>query len=298
MLRQVYCGILLLLAAAAPAAAQTKLEWKFNEGDKFYQETTTVLNQTLKVMDQQIKQDMENTTVASFSVLKKNADGSLVVEQKIESIKSKNTGGVAPVGNIFRQMEGTTFRITFSPKMEITKFEGYNELIKKIGGDDAAVGKLIRSMMSEETLKHSVEEAFRFLPDGPVSKGATWQRKQAVPLGPLGNLNATNTYTYDGPATLDGKTLEKISFAPSITYQAPKGDVAGLPFQITAGNMKAEDAKGTMYFDAAAGRLVQSETKMRLKGSLTVSASGQKMTMDLDQEQTSKIRITTTNPVP
>jgi len=298
LMARVILSSVVLVLLANPVSGQTRLQWKLHEGERFYLETTVRANQTLSLAGQQTKQEMENVTVVSFYVKSKGADGSLVIEQKIESIKSKAVGGTAPVGNIFRQMEGMVFTVTYNAKMEVTKFEGYGELIKKLGGDDPVVGKQIRSLLSEDSLKHSAEEAFRFLPDAAVKPGHKWDRKHTVPLGPLGSLNAVQGYTYDGPVEFEGKNAEKISVVTSVSYQPPKGDTTGLPFRITAGNLKTQDGKGTIYFDAAAGRMLQSETKWRLKGVLTFEAAqGQPMDMEMDQEQSVRIRVTAMNPL-
>jgi hypothetical protein len=148
-------------------------------------------------------------------------------------------------------------------------------------------------MMTEDTMKKSAEEAFNFLPEKPVSKGEKWQRKLEVPLGPLGSLASIHNYTYEG---MENK-LAKISVTATMTYNPPKADAGGqLPFQITKGNLKADDAKGTILFDPAAGRLASSSMTMRIKGSLTISAMGQELAMDMDQNQDVKIEVSDKPP--
>ncbi len=295
MLPQSLVAVLVILGAVpAPAVGQTKLEWKFNKGDVFYQKSDTMVKQAMTIMGMKIDQDMDNSTIASFTVVDKLNDGSVVLEQKIEEIGVKNAGVGAPIGQMLQQMKGASFKITLSPKLKVTKFEGYEDLMKKIGGDDPVAGRMLRAMMTEDTLKKSVEEAFAFVPDAPVKKGDSWERQMEVPLGPLGALNATNKYTYEGQE----KGLEKISVVSNMKYTAPKDGDGGLPFKISKGDLKADNAKGTIYFDAAKGRLAESEMKMKLKGSLTISAMGNELTMDMEQDQTVKITVTTEKPKP
>jgi hypothetical protein len=75
-----------------------------------------------------------------------------------------------------------------------------------------------------------------------------------------------------------------------LTYAPPKNK-GGLPFEITKGEFKIPTAKGTYYFDAAAGKLAQVERKYTMKGTLTLSAAGQQFAMEMEMDQTSKVSL-------
>jgi hypothetical protein len=61
--------------------------------------------------------------------------------------------------------------------------------------------------------------------------------------------------------------------------------------------MKAEEAKGTLHFDTAAGQLVQLESKMTLKGRMILSISRSNVDTEVQQEQTTKVVLLKENPV-
>jgi len=289
MLKRCWIGVLVSLAAVAlPAQGQVKMEWKFKEGDKFYLENTTVQKQTIEVLGQKIEQETENTTVTSFTVLKKEKD-STVIEQKIESVKVTSKGGLGgAMDKVAEQMKGATFKFTLDNKGQISKFEGFDEFIKKIAGDDAATAQIMKLVLNEDTVKQSASEAFGFLPEKAVSKGDKWKKEMIIPMGPLGSFKAEQDYTYLGEA----KDGQEIGVASKMTYTAPKDNAGGvLPFKVTKGDFKTEEAKGTIVFDAAAGRLVREEMKMKLKGSMTIEAMGQTADMKMEQESTTKIRL-------
>jgi hypothetical protein len=286
-------GILLVLCAAS-VQAQVKLEWKFKENDRFEQETITNLKQTMTpAKGQATTQDFEHVTQASFAVKKVNADGSVVLEQRLDKIKATNRAapGSPEVSGLIKKLEDAVFIVTLNPKREVTQFDGYEELIKRVAGDDPTAAKAVREIVKPETLRRSVEEAFGFLPDKPLNKGDKWERKMEVSLGPLGAILATHTYTYDGPEMKDAKTLQKISVTSALSYNPPKGETGGFPFQITKGELKAESAQGTLLFDADAGRLVASEMKLKLKGSVTVAVMNQSHDLAIEQEQAVNIRV-------
>jgi hypothetical protein len=304
MLQRCWIGAALAAAVlAAPAHGQVTLEWKFKKGDKFYLESTSTLHQSMKSLGKELRQDMDITYVFAVAVQDVNADRSGVLEQTLESITVKNIGGPTgeiPAGDKFnQQLKGATFRLTVTPQGEVTKFEGYEDLLKKVAGEDAAARKTVQAVLSEEYLKRSATDVFGVLPPGPVKGGDEWQKKQELPLGPLGSFAVTRTYTYRGKDILDGKSYDKITFDGTATYALPKSGEAGpFPFQVTKADLKTEGIKGTVWFDEAAGRLVQMTLEMSVKGTLTAVVSGNTLDTELDQTRSVKIRVLDKSPAP
>jgi len=261
---------------------------EIQKGETYYVENKTDLKQTIEVMGMNVKQDMTNTTLASFAV-KDVSENSVVVEQKILDVKVKSSGGLAAGGadKMTEKMKGATFTITMTPHGKITKFEGYEDLIKRIAQENEEAGKLVKLMLTEETMKKGAEEAFGFLPNKAVEKGDKWANTMVVPMGPIGTFKAENKYTYQGPVTGG----EEIAVAATMTYAPPKGDGGELPFKVVGGDLKSEGAKGKIIFNREKGRMVSYEMNMVLKGSLTMEVRGNRIQMDMAQDQKSTIRV-------
>src|SRR5262249_51794720 len=127
---------LVLSGMTVPAYGQDKLAWKFKEGDKFYLENVTGMKQTIEVAGQEIKQEIDATMVARFTVKKKTKDG-VEMAVKYESVKAKGKGqGIEAVTKIMELIKGAEFTFTLDKDNKVTKFTGYDELIKKITKDD------------------------------------------------------------------------------------------------------------------------------------------------------------------
>jgi hypothetical protein len=307
MLSRCSIGAVLALAlAAVPAPAQqVQLEWKFKSGDKFYLETVNSFKQSMKTLGREVRQDLDLTFLFSVTVDKVNPDDkSAVLVQKVESIEAKNTGsptGGIPAEDKFNQkVKGATFRVTVTPRGEVTKFEGYDDLVKQLAGDDPATRKTVQAVLSEDYLRHAAADVFGPLP-GPVEPNATWgaDKKVEVPLGPLGTFTTSRTYTFDGKATVDGKSVAKITFKGTASYSPPKSGEGGpFPFQVTKGDLKIDELHGTILFDDAAGRLVQSDATMHVKGTLTAVVSGNTLESELQQDRTIKTRLLDKPPTP
>jgi hypothetical protein len=287
-------GLVVLAVLTAPAHGQVKLEWKFKKGDQFTQETVTSLKQTIKGLGTERKEDLETTTISAFTVVEQNADGSVVLEQKITTMKTKDAASGRPA-DLTKHLEGATFRITLTPKdgrLQVTRLEGYEEMMKKITEGDPQGAKVIRSLLPEEVLRKSLEESFTFLPEKPVNKGEKWERKHDVPLGPLGRLAVTHTYIYEGPEQLDGRPVEKLAVTMAVSYTPPgKADSAGLQFQITGGSFEAKNATGTLYFDNANGKLVRADMRMNLDGKLNVTTPKGNEVIQVSQTQEVRLRV-------
>jgi len=313
MLRRYWPGALVLLVVAFPAPADdaaVKLEWKFKKGDKFFLKTDSTVKQTMRTpsLNKELKLETEQTTVFSVTVQDVAADKSVVLEYKIEALTAKSSvgGGTAAADErLQQQLGGTTFTVTLGPRGEVTKFEGYDALVKKIAGDDKNADKLVRAVLSEAELKARATDALGFLPDAPVKIDAKWERTSTLPFGPLGSFDLVRKYTYLGPAKApSGKAQEKIEFQAEAKYSPPpkaektEGTPA-LPFQVAKGDLKAENFKGAIFFDAAAGRLGSSEWTLNLKGPVTFTGQGQgaEITQEVTLEQVVKTTVTDTNPL-
>jgi len=294
-----YFGVVCVFALTAlPARAQVQLEWKLKEGDSFFLQTDSKFVQVLELVGKEagkeIKQEIEQTTLLQFKVEKKDEKtGVLTVRETIEGLRVK---GVPD-----EKIQGATFTFTLSPppKMVVDNFQGYADFIKKVSGDDPAIAKTMKAILSEDLLKVSAKEAFSFLPDKPVKEGDTWgaDRTIKVPIGPLGSMDVVNTYKYEGKDKVGGKEFDKITFTTAVTYAAPKED-SGLTFKVTKGELKTEGAKGKIFFDREAGRLVQYETELKTTGQFTLSINNVPLeTKITKQEQAIKATVSAENPI-
>jgi hypothetical protein len=290
ILRGLVC-LVPLIPFASRADAQAPLRWKFTEGQKLYQEVHGHVKQTLSKPDAQLKSDTETTTLVCFTVDTKNADGSVVLKQKIESVKVNQTTG-NQLGNIYKQMEGAELILTFNARMELTALEGYPALVKKISGNDPMVTAMIRLMISEDSLKQSAENGFLQVPDRVLNKGDRWDRKRSQTMGPLGSLNLTESYTHAG---MQGDRVQ-LTLTAQAAHVPAKANEFGLPFQITKVDLKASNLKGTAEFDPSLGRLHQAETSIQVKGSITLVNQGQTTVYDVDHEETTRVRFLDKKP--
>jgi hypothetical protein len=283
--------LLLLLPQGADAVA---LKWQFKAGDTFVQTTTSKLNQTVKIGEQEFKQDLIHTTQIRNTIKEVAADGTVTLEQKVESIKATNPDGTAAAGSnaVLNQLQNVTFTSKLDKELKVQQLEGYDELVKRIAGDDPSVRRVVQALLSENQLKSVLHNSFAFVPPEPVKPGAVWNREVTLSLGPLGSVLLKQDFNFTGVETKDGKSLAKVTFKPTVVYTAPKPEASNPEMSITSGSIQPGDSLGTLWFDTAAGRLDRSETKLHLKGNLTVKLGGKESPVTFEQTQTIEVRIT------
>lgn len=279
-------GVVLLAVLAAPAWGQVTIAWTFKEGDKLYLQNVTSTKQTVEVLGQSTPLSLTNTTVSSFTVMKKTADG-VVLRQVIDYQTIKAEGQLAAQQErMALLMKGATFTFTLDNKGRITKVEGYDDLIKRLSEGNDEVAKVLRVMLSEDTLRQGVQEAFAFPPGKPVTKGDHWQSKMAISMGPLGQFAADQHYTYEGQI----KDAASISTKGDFRFLPGKEDAnATLPFRVTKADIVTKRAKGAILFDTNAGRMVSQEMDMHLAGPMTIAVKGQEAEMTMNMEMTVKL---------
>lgn len=243
-----------------------------------------------------VKHKTELTTVYHYKVLDRT-DAKIVLEQRLLNTrfqlptKQEDPSGkptATALEEFCRRMDDSVFTITLKPDLEITEFKGYDEFLTKVTGEkpdpkaaaDAGspLTKHVKALLSEETLRQAAREALGHWPKGPVSEGATWkfpeQGETKESLGALGTCRRTTTYKLEGPDNYDNKPVLRISYTSAITIEADKAAGGALPFQVLKADLKAENAKGTIYFDEKTGRVIATTSSLTLTGPLTITLTG------------------------
>jgi len=303
-------AIAVMAFAAAPLAAQDKvnLTWKLEKDKAFYQEMTTTANQGMKVMGQDVTQKQTQTFYFSFTPTTQDSTGNWTVKQKIEGVKitidinnnavSYDSTNASAANNalseFFKQLVGAEFTLTIDKALKVTKVEGRDEFIKRLGGANAQMEPLLKKILNDDALKQMADPTFGVLPGKEVTKGEQWTRESKLSLGPIGGYESKFTYTYEGKDEKDAN-IAKIKVATTLKYILPT-EAEGLPFKIVSADLKADNAGGTIRFDTAKGRIADSELKIQLTGTLEIEIGGTKTKVELKQEQTTSVKNHDTNP--
>lgn len=285
--------LLLLLTIVSCSHDALLLKWQFKKDDTFHYETTSRLTQSVRVKEQEYKQDNVHTAVMKYTVQAVEADGLLKLEQIIESMKATNPDGSASPGNnaIYNQLQGVALTMKLNPKFEVTELEGYDLLLKKLAGDDPSLRRVVHALFSEKHFKQAVHQAFGVVPQKEVPAGFQWKLNSETSLGPLGSVQVNLQMTAVGLEDFESKKLVKITYKPTLVYQPATSEASNPEMSITKGTVQLQESDGIAYFDPKAGRLYHSTLKLKMTGELTGKISGQEVPIRFDQTQTIEMRI-------
>ena len=258
------------LVGDPPAYGQVELKWKLVKDQTFVIEEVVTIQQTIKVAGKNTKIKTKQTKLSTIRVLEVvmggDEDGSVKLEMRLDSILAKGAGAVH--AGIHKKMAGAIFQVSLNSKMQITKFEGYDALVTKVAGGVPHDRAVFQNLVTEETMRRTIDETFSIVPDGAVKVLDTWQRPTTLQLGPLGKLAVERTFSYAGKRRLKGTLYDKMLLTAKAQYQLPK--IKGQTHAIKKANVKIHDYEGSVFFDATKGRLVQTDQKTRLTGSFVI----------------------------
>jgi len=168
------------------------------------------------------------------------------------------------------KLVGLAFEMRMRPTGEITELEGMDEALAKLFESDApdvgAMRQMMSEMLSEETMKRSLEAAV--LPSHALKEGEEWKRAIAIPLGPLGKLDAAYVYRYEGLATAPAPRTAKIGLEFTMKAATGQPDFSAIPgseLLDIALDIGDSTGKGTLEFDVDAGRLARSSVETEIE---------------------------------
>ncbi|HMO35121.1 MAG TPA: DUF6263 family protein [Gemmatales bacterium] len=246
------------------------LQWKFKEGEKFWIDTFTRVEQLEKVAAQNIANVVIVRTVTSYQVRKVDESGAVELEAKIESARYDNnqTPDSQKMAALFARLQGANFRMTLGPDYQLQKLDGYQEWTQKLSQLlPVAEMDRIRLLLPEQDLRNAINEGFGFLPGKEVKLNETWKKKSELNLAPAGTLTCMLNYTYRGPEkgrekiTIDCK--EQGSFTMNTAMVQPGSQ----------SNFVMDSRTGTILFNTQAGKMEAAEHQYQTRGTITIPAT-------------------------
>lgn len=271
-----FLAILLIVTFPLSAWAQTSakpatLQWRFKEGEKFWIDTQSRIEQVERSGAITIANVVQMRTITSY-VVKKVTDTNFVeLEAKIESTRYNNVNQTPEgekMATLYGRLQGATFKITLTPDRQVQKLEGYNEWMQKLSSMiQLSEVERLKLLIPETDVRNAVSEGFGFLPDHAVVIGQQWRKKSDLNLAPAGVLSCNLTYTYRGldrgreKITIESK--EQGKFAPSTTGTTPGAKT----------NFILDNRTGTIFFNNQIGKMEQAEHVYQTQGLITVPSA-------------------------
>jgi hypothetical protein len=288
-----FAVLLALVASAAPALAQSvTLRYRWNKGEavtyRMTMQTSSIVTGMPGINEMKIDQTM--TQVMKLSVDEVAADGATTLRETFESVKLAMDG---PMGHIeydtaaptslanpmiqsMRQvlgaMVGESITIVQAADGTVRKVEGGTRILEKItksmSGDPqaAAAAQGLRSMMTDEALKATMEQSFAKLPANPVKASDTWEGQLNLGNDIVGKIGGAVKFTVKAIEGSADAVLARIAVSLALKQEtAPPAGPNGMVMKLGAAT-----GEGEMLFDAAKGRIQRSTMKSDMPSTITM----------------------------
>ncbi len=285
--------------AASPVRGQEEvtLRYKFQEGQKLDYATDQKMAMEFTVGGQQVPMETGQVMDLTWDVGTVDKDGKARITQTVTRIRmtmggpngksefdTQNTKDPEdPIGKlvmpVFRALVGAKFMMTMDPRGQTSDFKISDKFREALQASPGA--EQMKEMFSEKRLQQMMSQGGLMLPEGAIRKGASWNTAMEIPMPQVGTMVVTNKNTYEGPETREGKTVQKIGLAPTMTLKAMEN--APVAFQI-----KEQEAKGSAYFDNQAGKVL--ETSLTQTMVLEGEVGGQALKNKIKQTVAMKLK--------
>lgn len=291
--RSVAAGAAIAIAGFADsAAAQTTLQYRWTQGDVLLYRT--VLKTTTSVTGGPagpVEQTLTQTQTVKLLVAAVGPDGSATLRQTIESVAIDIGGPMgrmtydsakpppagdddprnATLAKTFGAMVGEPISVTMAPNGTVRSIAGtakiIDKLMKGLPMDPLAAGlaQNIKSMLSDDALRTSLEQSFSRMPDQPVKPGDTWKSEQTLGVDVIGRITGTSTFTLKAIEGTGDAAVARVGVTLAIRQEGTPG--AGASVTVKLGASKGE---GELLFNIARGRVERNSMRTEMPATITM----------------------------
>jgi formylglycine-generating enzyme required for sulfatase activity len=279
-----------------PVLAKAPQRRLWHEKDQFKVEWRTLKNASGRRMGMAFSSQENIAVVLQFTVKQIKPDGSVVLEQLVESVKDEALNGAPDI--MPGMMQGGVFRATLDAHLKVVMVEASPSVVKRIVGPEPGPKRDLARAMIEDQCKAWLEDIFFLLPDKPLKKGTRWQQETETHLPGFGREVRTKTFTSEGTDIIDGRQVLKITVQGTEVMRPSNRDETGLAVKHCKAELNKADYKGTLYFDPAVGRLVQAQTRLWTQMSTSFELQGRTFEATGTQDQTTNVRCLDRKPQP
>ena len=302
--RTVMLGLAFLLIAES-GFGQVKLDHKFIEGLTLTTEAYIEIDQTLIIAGNETKTRIENQTTTQATAGRRDADGNLPVEEKIESLQihiggtagdyrfdsaNPDSRGGSPLEmlrEVHKAIADRTQTTVYGKENRVVDIEYDSDALSNRPPE---VQSLAKSQLDPEYVRSAANQRLDCIPTEPVRQGDTWERTEQADFGAGQTMEFEPRYTYEGTVESGGRTLDKIT-AQATSVEFSLADDSPLPISLKESQLRIKESKSVISFDRALGRIVQSKETIRIKGELTFEANGQELPSELDLKMETELTL-------
>jgi hypothetical protein len=255
------------------------LRWKLSAGEVLHYTLEGKEVQVIKVMGRDKKSTKTSTTNLSWTVKSVSTNGDAEIDLRFDRVRVRiekppfmplefdSAPNKLEIPEEFEATErqikalaGAQFTFTLRPTGEVDDLKVPPQTLKNIrdATPQEAAGQ---GAVSEQSLKDMLlQSSPPTFPLDSVEPGKTWAGKPSkMPIPGLGSLKVDQVFSFQGP---DSKS-------PNLLLVAVEARVTLEPAENVSAKIRAQEGKGSLTFDAAAGRIVNSRNNQKMEMIIT-----------------------------
>ena len=209
-----------LLVLPVSARAQVAPQWKLALNAEWKSERAFSQKQIVETKVRQFTQESTSRWLVHLRVIEKKADAAFV-SAMLEKVEHKVKGRIGKEGLdhlLAEKMQGTEFKFLVGARGVIRDLSGYDELVRKVAGDDMEKQRAFRGSFPLSGLAEALQDLFGVLPENQVKIGDSWERLSDDPIPFFGSLQTKATFRLE---KVD-QAIAQIGISLASRYVPPK----------------------------------------------------------------------------
>ena len=264
--------------AAAVAKGAVELKLKLPVGARFPMRIEVFQKSEMRIpsMPKPMQQETTLNQELRFTVLKEYEGGGREVELEFNDVdmsvmmngreamsfdsRGESLGAQEnPAAAAFRRMAGAKLKCVLDASNQVTKVEGWKELVTKMTAGAGGAG-MMAGVFTEDYFKQLADFSHG-LPNQAVQSGDSWPSQRTVVMGPLGTATMDLTYTFKRWEEREKRQCARLEFSGPIRAGAPSTNSAmmGVRMALLDGT-----TSGQAWFDPALGLMIDSEADQKM----------------------------------
>jgi hypothetical protein len=271
--------IALSVAGLAREARGETLRWKLNPRETLQYTLERKQVQSIKVMGKDKKSTRTDITNLTWTVKSVSANGDAEIGLRFDRVRVRieqppfmplefdSSPDKTDIPDEFESAErqiralvGPEFTFTLRPTGAVDDLKIPAQMLKNL--KDATPPEAGgQGMVSEQNLKDLLlQSSPPTFPANSLEPGQVWSGKPSkMPIPGLGSVNIDLVFTFQGP---DPKT-------PTLLLVGTEAKVSLTPAENVTAKIRTQEAKGSLTFDAEAGRIVNSRNNQKMEMIIT-----------------------------
>ena len=264
--------------AEAVAKGAVELKLKLPVGARFPMRIEVFQKSEMRIpsMPKPMQQETTLNQELRFTVLKEYEGGGREVELEFNDVdmsvmmngreamsfdsRGESLGAQEnPAAAAFRRMAGAKLKCVLDASNQVTKVEGWKELVTKMTAGAGGAG-MMAGVFTEDYFKQLADFSHG-LPSQAVQSGDSWPSQRTVVMGPLGTATMDLTYTFKRWEEREKRQCARLEFSGPIRAGAPSTNSAmmGVRMALLDGT-----TSGQAWFDPALGLTIDSEADQKM----------------------------------